>query len=891
MGHGVPTNPNNIAPTIATEPHRDVKVFGEPRSDKRHPNTLWDAEDIEHYKQLLKTSSEFRRLFSELQSKMDDRIGKPIDVPQPQKGSDGAWLYPGDYFPDLPGRPHADDPVVRFSRFLQRDSEAIVSLGFLYALTDNEKYANYARELLLAYANLPRYGPAKTMNYRYAKGLTNQVLEDALNLELIARGYDLIYNSPSLSPADHVRIHDELIQPLAWVMLYPETPERDPGSTFASQINNRGAIGAAAVLMAGYATDDEELVRAALYGTRTTLLKSQAPHYKQFPPPKDWVAATADHPSLGLLTVHLAAPGITGGMWVEGSPAYGLYALAALINAAEAAWRHGLDLYSYNDAILKYIFDFPLLLAYPDLSDPGENNSRRTRLTGIYYPGLYEYGYRRYRDPRYLRVIHAPADRSVPAKELNGAPSGNTNAESSRYLIYRWLPSAPPSFLYDLDSRDQPPPPVLPSVNFSAVGFGVLRVPASNGHGIQDLTLSYGPSASHGHPDKLHIDLWALGDILMPSPGVQYPYNTPLDAKWHWTTLANNTLTVDEASQHSVNHPVEKQVVHADQTVFGPADTMGIQRAWSDTAYPGVTMDRSVCLTGSYLADLFAAFSDAPHRYDLAWHVRGDPSSDLPFVVSPFPDPVPNGYNAFTEVRQAPPTNGPWSIDFGSGDRFARLLAAGGASTQPILGAGGVYADMGPGDRPTLPTAATVIERRDTASTVFGNVLDLSGAKAGAVKDVTQHGDRESGFGLLRIETRDGVDLCFASYQPGVHSAPGIETDALQAMAQMKGPSPRALYLGGGTILKVGDAILQRSEEGLASIEVGAKGGYLLANPSPSPATITVTLKALEGLEAFDLDGQGQPKGKAKVVAKGGGAISARLEAGGRIGFFPPGAP
>ena len=52
------------------------------------------------------------------------------------------------------------------------------------------------------------------------------------------------------------------------------------------------------------------------------------------------------------------------------------------------------------------------------------------------------------------------------------------------------------------------------------------------------------------------------------------------------------------------------------------------------------------------------------------------PSSDLPFVVSPFPDPVPNGYNAFTEVRQAPPTNGPWSIDFGSGDRFARLLAA-----------------------------------------------------------------------------------------------------------------------------------------------------------------------------------------------------------------------
>ena len=78
-----------------------------------------------------------------------------------------------------------------------------------------------------------------------------------------------------------------------------------------------------------------------------------------------------------MLTVHFAPRAIAGGMWVEGTPGYTLYALAALINAAEAGWRHGLDLYRYNDSILKYLFDYPLLFTYTDLSVPAENDSRR----------------------------------------------------------------------------------------------------------------------------------------------------------------------------------------------------------------------------------------------------------------------------------------------------------------------------------------------------------------------------------------------------------------------------------------------------------------------------------------------------------------------------------
>ena len=888
--YGAATNPNNIAPTVATRSHQSLRAFGEPRMTVGHPNTTWDAEDIRHYKKMLTTSAELRQLLSDLRKTMDERIGKPIEIPPPQKGPDGAWLYPGDYFPDFPGRPHADNPVQNFSRFLDRDSQTIASLGILYALTDDAKYAKYARDLLIAYSNLPRYGASTLTNYRYSHGLTSFTLEDSLDLLNLARGYDLIYNFPALSAADRTRIHDELLRPLASVMLYPTDIGHDPTATVAAANNNRAALGDAAVLLAGYATDDQELVDAALYGTRTTLTdpRDAAWRYKHFPPLKDWVAATADHPSAGLLTVHLAPADIPAGTWVEGSPAYSFYALQGLVSAAEAGWRHGIDLYHHNDSIMKYLFDFPLLLAYPDMSIAAENDSHRLWLRS---PTLYDYGYLRYRDPRYLAIINRSDRRPSFGAGAQGAKQ-RADGESGRRLIDPWAVVAPPAVFFDLDPREEAPPPKFPDVNFPAVGFGVLRAPAENGPGLTSLTLSYGPAGSHGHPDKLHIDLWALDDILMPSPGVLFPYDNPLDPKWHWTTLAHNTLTVDEANQHYLAHPPQKEQAHADQLVYGPAERFGVQRAWSDTVYPGVTLDRSLCLTRNYLADLFAAFSTAPHKYDLAWHIRGKPTSELPFAVSPFPDPVPNGYNAFTEVRQAPRTNGAWSVAFGEEGRFARFLAAGGTPTQPVLGSGGTYADTSPGGKPVTSTAPTLIERREALNaTVFGNVLDVSGGRTGFVKAVRQLGGQDQGFGLLSVETTDGADLCFASYRSGVHSAAGLETDALQALVEMKGSSPRAIYLGGGTIVKVGDAALQRSEEGLASIEADDGGGYVVSNPSPKPATVTVSLKALEGLEAHDLDDEGKPKGKADVVVQGAGVFALRLDAGARVGFFPPGEP
>jgi hypothetical protein len=150
---------------------------------------------------------------------------------------------------------------------------------------------------------------------------------------------------------------------------------------------------------------------------------------------------------------------------------------------------------------------------------------------------------------------------------------------------------------------------------------------------------------------------------------------------------------------------------------------------------------------------------------------------------------------------------------------------------------------------------------------------------------VTQEGGIDSGFGLLRIETANGADLCFASYRPGRHNVGGLDTDALQALVQLDGSRPHAVYLGGGTVLKFGELSLERSEVGLAYVEKASDGGYIVGNPSPVSATLTVKFAALDGLDAFALDDQGRPAGKVDLEAGTPDGITIHLNASTRIEF------
>ena len=521
---------------------------------------------------------------------------------------------------------------------------------------------------------------------------------------------------------------------------------------------------------------------------------------------------------------------------------YQFMALNALIMDAEILWHHGVDMYRYRDSALKQLFDSPLRISYPDLTTPATHDSGRDSIVGG-DSFLYEYAYRRYRNPSYLLILN----------------------QTGRHLDAHFQ-QFPVSVLYDRDPMEKTPPVEWKSVNFFGVGYGILRL--TTAAGINSLLLEYGPNRSHGHPDKLTLDLYAFNDQLSPDPGSVW-YEQPLYRQWYHTTLAHDTLTVDE---------LEQTMCDGEQLVYGTADTMGIERAWTSQAYAGVTMDRAVFMTPDYVADLFGAFMRLPRKLDLAWHIRGQFASDLKLEPMQFSAPVENGYNALTNIRHTT-TGNAWSATVTRDTNVARFFAAGGVPTEVVV-ANGHYG---------LETPPTILERRLSSSTLYGNALDISGAPNGFIKSVAQEGGLDDGYGLLKVETPRGIDLCFAAYRPGHYKAGGLDTDAQQAFVQMDGQIVWAMYLGGGTTLTAGAVAISRSETGLAYFEKTETGAYIIGNPSPAATRVTVTLPALTEMEAFQLDLGGRRSGPASVIGEGN-SFTMQLGPVAKVEFAPKGA-
>jgi hypothetical protein len=64
-------------------------------------------------------------------------------------------------------------------------------------------------------------------------------------------------------------------------------------------------------------------------------------------------------------------------------------------------------------------------------------------------------------------------------------------------------------------------------------------------------------------------------------------------------------------------------------------------------------------MTSNYIADIFGAFSDTPHTYDLPWHFIGTADTHLGFVNGSTANLTAKGYNSLTDVTHAY-TNGEW---------------------------------------------------------------------------------------------------------------------------------------------------------------------------------------------------------------------------------------
>jgi hypothetical protein len=218
--------------------------------------------------------------------------------------------------------------------------------------------------------------------------------------------------------------------------------------------------------------------------------------------------------------------------------------------------------------------------------------------------------------------------------------------------------------------------------------------------------MKYGPhGGGHGHYDKLNFILAQGSTWLSPDLGAP-KYGLPIYEGWFKQTLSHNTILVDQKRQEQAEGQLQS---------FKPDAAVPSMEASVDTAYPGVTMRRSLFLGENYLVIHDRINSLRLHTYDWVYHNFGQLIHDLPLKPLVIPLDKRNGYEYLESLHHAV-LNDPWQLTWQYGEYKVRLTMLGAPDTEIITASG---PGMPISDR--LPMA---IARRKSTKTEYTAVLE-----------------------------------------------------------------------------------------------------------------------------------------------------------------------
>ncbi|UCH35464.1 MAG: heparinase II/III family protein [Armatimonadota bacterium] len=659
-------------------------------AERRHPLLFASAEEIARAKQRAAKHDWARAVYDGIIAGAERALVDAVEVPD--RG--GQWSH---YYScpkhgvrlkmESPTRhvcPHGgevysgwpyDDVAVTYTH--HKYTADLENLGLAYAFTGDRRYAERAREILLAYA--AKYAGYKIHDVRGGERASGgkrfaQTLDEAVSLVRVAWGYDLIYET--LTPEDRERIETEFLRPSVEVILR----NRAGKSNWQSWHN----AGIAAV---GFCLGDAGMIRTAL-----------------------------DDPKHGF-RYQMQASVLSDGSWYEGAPSYHFYALSALAYTSEAAHHAGINL--YDIPAYKSLFDGPLDLVYPDLTFPGLNDADRFSLLG--QERFYDLAYARYGGERYGAVV----------------------ARGNRRNLF--------ALLYGAETTPVDSDLAAGSVDLDGLGCAVLR----DGIGADGryLLLDYGPhGGGHGHPEKLQVLLYGLGQELAPDAG-RLAYSVPMHGSWYRQTVAHNTIVVDQQSQQ----PTDGRLM-----LFHTEAGFQAARAVCTGAYEGVALDRTVIVLPDYIVDVYRAHSDAPHTYDWVYHNIGRVRADVTTFECRQPLGKDAGYQHLERLRraQAPGAwRAAWQVEGGQ----VRLVAADGCGPAELF-----FADA-PAQPPTT-RMPLVICRREGEGAVFVSAIELVPRQvAHCVESIALKGwmGPPGARGLaIEVTTTDGVESFWIADDP-----------------------------------------------------------------------------------------------------------------------------
>lgn len=527
-----------------------------------HPNLVITNDDVQQMRQAISTNSEskFATAFELLKAQVDEQIALPITVPVPKDGG-GGYTH----------ERH------------KKNYQLMYNAGVIYQLSKDEKYANYVRDMLLAYAELyPTLDvhPKRKVKSQNPGKLFWQSLNEAMWLVYTIQAYDLIHDS--LSAKNIKTIEDDLLRPISLFM-----SEGQP-STF-NKVHNHGTWATAGVGMAGYVLDEPEWVEKSLFDLKKS---GKGGFVKQLE--------------------MLFSP---QGYYNEG-PYYQRFALLPFVTFAKAIENNEpeREIFQYRDGILLKAIDTTIQLSYNGLFFPINDAIKSKGIDTIELVQGVTAAYGLTNDAGYLDIAKKQDQIILSGDGLKVAQA--------------------------LDKNMQKP------YKFKSVAFGdgndgkqgALVVMRSEVGG--DQALLFKPAAQglgHGHFDKLTWQFYDKGNEIVSDYGAARFLNVeakyggrylPENETYAKHTVAHNTVVVDETTHFNANVEMGNNnyptLNYFETNKYGTVSSGEIS-----TAYKGVNLERTLALVNlpeldsTITVDIFNVDANKAHKLDLPLHYKG----------------------------------------------------------------------------------------------------------------------------------------------------------------------------------------------------------------------------------------------------------------------------
>ena len=681
-------------------------------AESAHPRLLLSPQDAQYINAGIGSSPGFAKSLATTKARIDRYFLKTPDVPIPADAGGGFT--------------HEQH---------KRNGVAIHDAGILFQLTGEQIYADNAKALLLAYADLyPMLGEHPEKKEQSPGRMFWQSLNEAVWLVYVIQGYDAIFDT--LSADERTQIEQQLLRVMA-DFLSIESPE-----TF-DKIHNHGTWAVAAVGMTGYVIDDEDYVQKALYGLS---LDGEAGFIKQLD--------------------MLFSP---DGYYNEG-PYYQRYALMPFVLFARSIQANSPDLkiFEYRDSVLLKAIYACADLSYAGLFFPINDAIKDKGLDTIELRYGISIAYALTQDATLLSVAQQQKSYVLTGDGFDVAKAIDSGL-------------AKPFDYQSVLLRD--------GQTGNEGALGILRSGSEPGH--QALVFkATAQGMGHGHFDKLNWLFYDNGQEIVTDYGAARFLNVeqkhgghylPENNSWAKQTIAHNTLVVDEQSQFGGKLSVAEKH-HPVPLVFENNERIHIVGALMKGAYDGVGFSRTTALLNGVVAggpvviDVLNIGSQKQHQYDLPLHFSGQFIASNQALSSRTDKLVPlgsdDGYqHLWLRATSRVDAGDSVSMTWLNNNRFYTYTAL----AQDDMNV--LYTELGAND-PNFNLRreqALILRAKDAKTYSFVSVLEPHGEYNGPEEFTTRsYGSvtrlerfHEDGADVIRIVTRNGAEHFLGlSYDP-----------------------------------------------------------------------------------------------------------------------------